>query len=500
MTRDLAVIHVGQPRCEALNDYHVESYVKTLFCVLLACLSKSDCASPLARVFEFTQGVGVSNGSLLEWNPLVLNKAHYVCVAAAGSLVLAALLSMQAAAETAAAGRADALSRGAADSLELTERGKYLTLAGNCASCHTTSDGQYMAGGLGFATPFGLIYSTNITPDPETGIGNWSEREFLDSLRHGIRPDGEHLYPVFPYTAFTKVTDEDVSAIYAYLNSIPAVHTETPENDLPFPFNVRALMAVWKFLFFDEGAFETDPSRSVDWNRGAYLVEALAHCGACHTPRNLLGGPEPALAMSGGEYVDHVGDDKYRPWSAPNLTGASRGLGLWSEDDLLDYLLFARNDFLESFGPMNEVIMNSTRHLRREDVGAMAVYLKSLAVIGESESAAPEAGVMGRGRTVYNLHCGTCHLPTGEGDPEMAPRLNAGSLVVQSDNPASMINAILYGPASPHPALSEKWRKPMEEFQWMLDDEEVAAVASFIRNSWNNSAGLVSPDDVARQR
>lgn len=204
--------------------------------------------------------------------------------------------------------------------------------------------------------------------------------------------------------------------------------------------------------------------------------------------------------MSGGEYLDRVADGNYYPWSAPNLTSSARGLGLWSQQDVEDYLKTTRNDFIESYGPMNEVILNSTAHLSEGDIASIAMYLKSLPAVDEAAAVEPDSQIMGRGRTVYNLHCGTCHLPTGQGDSKMAPRLNGGSLVVQSDNPASMINAILYGPQLPLHGLSQKWREPMKEFQYLLDDEEVAAAASYIRNSWGNSAGLITTDQVARQR
>lgn len=382
----------------------------------------------------------------------------------------------------------------------LLARGEYLATAGNCVSCHTAPGGEPMAGGLAFETPFGRVYSTNITPDAESGIGSWTEWDFLNSLRHGVRPDGEQLYPVFPYTAYTKLSNEDIAAMFAYLQSLPPVSSEVPENQLSFPFNQRPLLKFWKAMFFDSGAFEPDPQQSEQWNRGAYLVEALAHCSACHSPRNSLGAVQTELAFSGGEYLDRVTSGEFRPWSAPNLTSSHRGLGLWSQQDLETYLMTARNDFIESYGPMNEVILNSTRHLSREDIAAMASYLKQLPAIEEANGLPVNAQVMGRGRTVYNLHCGTCHLPTGEGDPEMAPRLNAGSLVVQSANPASMINAILYAPQLPDHGLPQRWREPMEEFQYLLDDEEVAAAATYIRNSWQNSAGLVTAEQVARQR
>ncbi|MFT4888343.1 MAG: mono/diheme cytochrome c family protein [Pseudohongiellaceae bacterium] len=383
---------------------------------------------------------------------------------------------------------------------ELVARGEYLAKAGNCASCHTAEGGEFMAGGLAFDTPFGTLFSTNISPDTETGIGDWSERDFLNSMRHGLRPNGEHLYPAFPYTAFTKIENEDVFALYNYFQSIPAVPQTPFENSLTFPFNIRSLMAVWKTLFFDVGEFEPNESQTDEWNRGAYLVDALAHCSACHSPRNLLGAEKTHLAMSGGEYIDRVNNEAKRPWSAPNITATQRGLDLWSHQNLKDYLKTARNDILESFGPMNEVIINSTSYLSEDDVGAMATYLKDLNPIAVALGSAPDPQLMGRGRTIYNLHCGTCHLPTGEGDPKMAPKLHAGSLVVQSENPASMINAILYSPKTPGPPLLPKWRHPMEEFQYLLDDNEVAAVASFIRNSWSNSAGIVTAEQIARQR
>ncbi|WOJ94347.1 cytochrome c [Congregibacter variabilis] len=387
------------------------------------------------------------------------------------------------------------------DANALIQRGEYLALAGNCASCHTAAGGEYMAGGLAFDTPFGVIYSTNITADTATGIGSWSDRDFLNSMRHGVRANGDHLYPVFPYTAFTQINNDDLAALYAYLMSVPAVTRENRDNDISFPFNMRSLMAFWKLMFFKPGAFEANDQESEEWNRGAYLVEALAHCSACHTPRNILGAEQERMKMAGGEYSDTVAPGVSRPWSAPNLTASTRGLGTWSEDDLTAYLKTARNDFLESFGPMNEVIMHSTRHMSDDDIQAMAVYLKALPTIEPPEPVEPDSIiVLGRGRTIYNLHCGTCHLPTGEGDPEMAPRLNKGSLVAQADNPASMINVILYGPEAPKPALSPKWREAMEEFQYILDDDEVSAVATFIRHSWDNHAGTVTPEQVARQR
>jgi mono/diheme cytochrome c family protein len=380
------------------------------------------------------------------------------------------------------------------------ERGRYLALAGNCASCHTVPGGEFMAGGLAFDTPFGTIYSTNITPDTETGIGNWTGGEFMTSMRRGVRPDGKHLYPAFPYTAFTKVTDEDIVALFAYLKSVPAIDQAAPRNELSFPFNQRSLMSFWKLMFFDEGPYVDDESETSEWNRGAYVVEALAHCGACHSPRNFLGAEKAGQAMAGGEYTDKVPGGASQKWFAPNLTSAPNGLGMWPQEELVAYLKNGINTYVETFGPMNEVIINSTRHLSGDDVDAMAQYLLSLPALNVEKPVEMNSSVLGMGRTVYNLHCGTCHLPTGLGDEESAPRLAGGSLVVQASDPASLINVILYGPELPDPPLPTKRRNPMEEFQYLLTDGEIAAVASYVRNNWGNSGSEVTPEQVAAQR
>jgi len=383
---------------------------------------------------------------------------------------------------------------------ERRARGRYLATVGNCASCHGTNDTAFMAGGVGFQTEFGTIVSTNITPDSETGIGQWSPEEFLRSMRHGQRPNGEHLYPVFPYTSFTRMTDEDIFDVFVYLRSLPPVRRPNGENDLQFPYSVRALMKLWNALYLDAGALEKDANLSAEWNRGAYLTEALAHCGECHSPRNRLGAKKAGEQFAGGEYLDSVPGGGVKPWSAPNLTSAETGLGMWPHEEVVAYLAEGKNAYLESFGPMNEVIVNSTRHLRPEDIQAMATYLKSLPGADTLPRPQPDAQTLGMGRTQYNLHCGTCHLPTGLGDAEMAPRLAQASLVVRAANPASLINVILYGPQQAELDAPSSFRNPMDEFQYLLNDEEVAALASFVRNSWDNQAGTVTPDQVARQR
>jgi mono/diheme cytochrome c family protein len=382
---------------------------------------------------------------------------------------------------------------------DLIERGRYLAQAANCAACHTRKDGMPMAGGVALQTPFGTIHSTNITPDGATGIGAWTVEQFRRSLREGVRPNGDHLYPVFPYTAFTRISDADASALYAYLMSLPAVRSTPAENAMSFPFDQRWLLGIWKLLFLDPGPYERDPRKSAEWNRGAYLVTGLAHCSACHSPRNFLGAERGTHGMTGGVFIDQVAEGVDRPWSAPNLTPATRGLEAWSTHELSAYLKTGANSFITTFGPMNDVIMQGLRHLSDADIGAMAIYLKSLpAMEGRSGSAADVASLK-NGEAVYDAHCGTCHQPNGMGAEDSGPRL-AGSPVVQAEDPATLINNILYGPTTPDPAPRQRrWRK-MEGFDEDISDDDIADLASYLRSAWNNTGGAVTADQVARQR
>lgn len=378
-------------------------------------------------------------------------------------------------------------------------QGHYLALAGNCVSCHTHPGGQPFAGGLEFNTPFGTLYSTNITPDPTTGIGKWSEKDFVTALRTGVRPNGDHLYPAFPYTAFTKISDADAHALFVYLKSLPPVQSAAPDNKMRFPYSQRWMLGMWKMLFFTQGRYVPDNSQSAQWNRGAYLVQGLAHCDACHAARNFLGAEGSNPVMSGGEYTAPVSPDEQRTWSTPNLTPAHTGLQSWSTLDLASYLKTGRNPFTETFGPMNEVIMNSTRNLTDSDVQAMAAYIKSLPATA-TESDKPSADLIQSGETVYNVNCGTCHLPTGLGnqDENSGARL-AGSPIVQASNPAALINVIIYGPQLPNPPLPKRW-KPMDGFGDKLADDEIAALATYLRNTWGNTGSAVTTDQVAKQR
>lgn len=380
--------------------------------------------------------------------------------------------------------------------------GAYLAKAGNCKSCHTAEDGPAYAGGLRFETSFGTIYSTNITPDPESGIGTWTLENFANALREGVRPGGEHLYPVFPYTAFRQLTDTDIAALFEYLQSIPPVSRPQIANDLDFPFNQRWALAAWKWLYLEEGSFAEDSSKSAEWNRGAYLVEGLGHCGMCHTPRNFLGAQQTDLAYTGATHTGHE-DGLWLDWSSTNLTSADSGLGAWSTEDLVSFLKYGVSARASIFGPMNDVVVNSTRHLSEEDLRAMAVYLKSLPAKERLDGAQPDEQTMRQGALLYDIHCGTCHLPSGLGSDSTGPAL-AGSSVTLAPDPASLINVTLYGPGTPSLVPSEKWQsrswERMEAYDDILKAEEAAALLTYVRNAWGNAAGEVTVEQVEAQR
>lgn len=382
------------------------------------------------------------------------------------------------------------------------ERGKYLATAGNCVSCHTKAGGEAMAGGVAFHTPFGVIYSTNITSDTEAGIGSWTQEQFADAMRKGVTPDGTHLYPAFPYPSFTKVSDEDIAALYAYIKTIPPSKAPATENEMGFPFNQRALMGIWKALFFKEGRYQNVAGQSAEWNRGAYLVEGLGHCGACHTPRNFLGAEDSSRNMSGGTYEETVKPGLIRPWSAVNLTSAPDGLKAWSVDDLARYLKTGHGARAGTFGPMNDVIINSTHEMTEADTKAMAVYIKSLPEIQRAPKVELSAADLREGETLYTIHCGTCHLPTGLGatpGSELGPPL-VGSAIVQAEDPASLINTILYGAQLPTSLLEQNGWKSMKGFENEVDDAQAAAIATYVRASWGNHGAKVTADQVAKQR
>ena len=375
------------------------------------------------------------------------------------------------------------------------ERGRYVATAANCVSCHTREGGPEYAGGRALATPLGRIFATNITPDRETGIGSWSGADFRRALREGVAADGRHLFPAFPYTFYTRLTDADIADLYAYLRTIEAVRYVPPGNDSAFRF--RLPMAAWKALNLDVGAYRPDPSKSAEWNRGAYLVQGAGHCGACHTPRTWTLAEESSAPLSGAVMRDEVKGGGVRDWFAVDLTATSQGLGAWAVAHIVDYLGKGYSSRAGSFGPMNAVIANSTRHLTPEDLRAIAAYLQSL---GGTDYAGP-AVTPQEGRTgepLYEEHCSECHGDSGRGGLFDGPPL-AGSAVVQGEDSSSLLNIVLHGSDRPESIANPAWEE-MPAFGGELDDAAVAAIANYLRASWGNRAPRVTAASVARQR
>jgi mono/diheme cytochrome c family protein len=375
---------------------------------------------------------------------------------------------------------------------ETIAHGKALVEAGDCASCHTADPAKPFAGGKKIDTPFGGIFSPNLTPDRDTGIGGWSDADFYGALRYGIDPDGSRYYPAFPYPYFTKLTRPDIAAIRAYLATLTPFQNEAPPPELRFPLNLRVVMRAWNYLFLRPGILEPDQSKGTDWNRGRYLVEGLGHCGGCHTPKNIFGADKRGQAFAGG-YV--------QGWFAPRLDAAERsGLKSWSVDDIAEYLKSGRNGKSHADGLMAEVVVNATSKMSDADVHAIAVYLKSLPA-GPPEPAVtarpPEQG-MKDGEQIYAHYCRACHEPDGSGAPRIYPPLPANALL-QSADPSSTLRVILDGaqtvttPRAPNTGSMPSYARD-------LSDQQVADVTNYIRNSWGNTAPLVTPGEVRKAR
>lgn len=374
------------------------------------------------------------------------------------------------------------------------ERGRYLATAADCIACHTLpGQGQKpFAGGRPIETPFGMIVSPNITPDGETGIGAWSDDDFVAALREGKRRDGSLLYPAMPYPYYTKMSREDALAIRAYLNTVAPVRNEVVSNQLPFPLNIRMEMRAWNALFFREGEFKPDPAKSASWNRGAYLVEGPGHCGACHTPKTVLGSDKTAQGLQGGAI---------QGWFAPNITDdARRGLGRWSLDDIVAYLKTGHNRITAATGPMAEEVALSSSLMSDDDLKAIAIYLKDQA--GQADKtpmalAATDPSMIA-GSAIYKDVCSACHAGDGGGIPNLIPSL-AGSSSVRSDDPASLIRLVLRGGRSVATA-AEPNAAAMPAFGWQLDDGQIADVLTYIRNAWGSAAPAVQAADIRKAR
>ncbi len=369
-------------------------------------------------------------------------------------------------------------------------RGQYLVAAGDCLSCHLREGGEPFAGGLGLNTPFGVIYTSNITPDRATGIGAWTSDQFYRAMHDGKNEQGHDLYPAFPYPWFRLASREDDDAIFAYLMSLPAVSYTPPKNDLAFPLNFRSFVGAWNLLFLDGHDFQSDPEQSAEWNRGAYLVNGLGHCGGCHTPKNSFGADKSKQELHGG---------KLDNWVAPDLTSNTRiGLGDWSVDDIAEFLATGRNGHAAAGGAMADVISYSTSLLSDADRRAIAVYLKSQPASAGIESSAPEAGAMRRGEAIYSDACASCHLDNGVGQSKLFPPLGKDAMLQQPD-PTGLEHLILAGTRI---GVSASRPSPlgMPSFAWKLTDQEIADVSTFIRNSWGNQAAPVAASGVADLR
>lgn len=377
---------------------------------------------------------------------------------------------------------------------QLVERGAYLARAGHCAGCHTARGGADYAGGRAVETPFGTVYASNLTPDVRTGIGGWSPDHFWRALHNGRSKDGRLLSPAFPYPSYTQVRREDADAIYAYLQSLPAVEQANRPHALRFPYGSPWAVAVWRALFFEPGAFVDEPQRSAEWNRGAYLVRGLGHCSACHAGRNALGGSRSPVELGGGLIP-------MQNWYAPSLSDPREaGVAAWPTERVVELLKTGRTEGASVSGPMAAVVFGSTQHLTEADLRSMAVFLRALPPSpGPPPRGAPASGeTLEIGRRLYARHCAECHGDGGEGVAGAYPAL-AGNRAVTMASPVNLIRMVQSGGFPPSTAGHPR-PHGMPPYSHVLNDAETAAVVSAIRASWGNQAPAVTPLDVLRSR
>lgn len=377
---------------------------------------------------------------------------------------------------------------------DLVARGAYLALVGNCAACHTARGGVPYAGGRGIDTPFGTVYGGNLTPDDATGLGRWNADHFWRALHHGRSRDGRLLYPAFPYPEFTRVTRADSDALFAYLRSLPPVSAPNRAHELRFPYRTQAALAVWRALFFRAGGFEPEAGRSAEFNRGAYLVRGLAHCGACHGARNPLGATRESLTFSGGQLpMQH--------WYAPSLTSPlEAGLADWEPEHVVALLRDGVSPRASALGPMAEVVFRSTQHLAEADLRAIAVFLTSLPPSKPKpvRGRVPDAAQMQRGAQLYEAHCADCHGAQGQGAAGAYPPL-AGNRAVTMVPAINAIRVVISGGFPPATAGNPR-PFGMPPLGQALSDEDIAAVLSYVRNRWGNQAPAIAPHEVAALR
>ena len=399
------------------------------------------------------------------------------------------------------------LAHAAANDDPLVARGAYLAKVGDCVACHSAPKGKPFAGGLPMTTPMGKIYTTNITPDPDTGIGKWSEEDFEKALRQGVAKDGHNLYPAMPYTSYAKVRDDDVKALYAYfMHGVAPVNQANRPSDIPFPLNMRWPLKFWNMVFLDKDVYRDKDGKDVAWNRGAYLIQGLGHCSACHTPRGIAF-QEKARDESGSAWLTGGVLDG---WFASNLTSEQNvGLGRWSDAELTTFLKTGANAHASAFGSMTDVINHSTQGMSDQDLAAMSAYLKSLPAAGGTNAPAyaydPKATAAllqhpanDAGAKVYTAYCMHCHGVDGRAfAPLLAPL--AGNPNVLEKDASSLINVTLNGTQDlviqGIPAAY-----PMPKYAPVLNDQQIADVLTFIRAGWNNGAPAVGTADVAKLR
>lgn len=372
------------------------------------------------------------------------------------------------------------------------ERGEYLARAGNCMGCHTAPGGGPFAGGKGVQTPFGTVYAPNITPDVAAGIGLWTPADFWRALHHGRSKSGRLLYPAFPYPSYTHISRDDSDALYAFLRTVQPAPLANQPHALRFPYNTQAALAVWRALFFRPGEFANEPGKTAEWNRGKYLVQALGHCAACHSSRNVLGGTSVNAEFAGGLMPDES-------WYAPSLASPHEaGLQAWSRDEVVKLLKTGVATHAAVSGPMADVVYSSTQHLSESDLGAMAQFLADLPVQAQDkpEVEAATSAVMQRGGKVYGTHCAACHGDRGQGVSGIYPAL-AGNRAVTLASSANVVQVIRLGGFSPSTAGNPQ-PFGMPPYAPLLDKDDIAAVATFVRQSWGNQASAVAPWEVQR--
>ncbi|GAA6143758.1 cytochrome c [Hydrogenophaga sp. 5NK40-0174] len=384
-------------------------------------------------------------------------------------------------------------SAGAADASGV-ERGAYLARAGNCLACHTARGGVPYAGGREITTPFGTLVSSNLTADPDTGLGTWSQDAFQRAMHEGISRDGRLLYPAFPYAHMTRMSEADVADLWAFVQTLKPVHHDAGEHRLRFPYKLQVSLALWRLVNFSPERHQADAGQSRAFNRGSYLVNGVAHCGACHTPRDAWGGARLDARLSGAT----MPGDK---WLAPSLLDpAAAGVQDWPAADVVSLLAGGQAHDAVVMGPMAEVVFNGTQYLDEADLDAMAEYLQALP--RQPTEALPfllaPQDQMEIGQALYDKHCAACHGETGQGAPGAYPAL-AGNRTVTMASPLNLLQAILSGGFAP---ATKAHPRPygMPPFRTLLNDREIAAVATFLRQSWEHQARPVSPQDVQAAR